>query len=87
MRTTGTFSEIYAAARSYAMDDLSDRPMSPVVRREGDIWMIESRLEPSDADFEVSLELFDDYFYQSYTDNHIPSDTAAEEFVAACTEY
>ncbi len=71
MRTQGTLTDIYAAAKNYADNiDTDTTPLNPVVRRENGIWMLESELEPSlDNDFQCSLEEFDSYFYETYTDN------------------
>lgn len=91
MRTTGTFQDVYEAAKIYAMDETGEerqhRPMDPVVRREGEKWMLESGLNSAEnADFSVPLEVFDSYFYNGYTDtDYTPSDSDVAEFVAAHT--
>lgn len=86
MRITGTFSDIYAGAKSMATggDIYGGCPIDPVVRREGGKWMIESALEPrgEDNDFECSLEEFDSYFYEAYKSDFIPDDGCVNEFVA-----
>lgn len=84
MRTAGTFQDIYKAAKNYATESGEHRPMDPVVRREDGRWILESSLEPTDGDFEISLEEFDSYFWESYQcAGYAPTDDDVEEFVEA----
>ena len=75
MRTEGTFKQIYRAATGYMQNGKDDAPSDPVVRKEGNTWMIESRLEPSICDVEVSLDDFIDFWYSqmTYGDDYTPS--------------
>lgn len=67
MRITGTFPEIYAAVR----DRFGDSIIDPVVRRENDIWALESSLTPApDADFECPVDAFDAVFGDAYGDRN-----------------
>lgn len=89
MRTSGTFQEVYAAAKSYSNGEevYGGRPHDPVVRREGDKWMLESGLNSAeDADFEVTLEAFDSWFWEGYKSDYTPSDADVEDFVQAHQE-
>ncbi len=83
MRTSGTFQAVYEAAKSYAQgnDMYGGCPINPVVRREGDKWMLESALEPTTGDFEISLEAFDSYFYESYKTDFVPTASDVADFV------
>ncbi len=85
MRTVGTFSDVYEAAKSYALNHADDgAPMNPVVRREQGRWMLESGLNSTDGDFETTLESFDLWFHESYADDdYSPSEEDVAEFVAA----
>ena len=86
MRTAGNFPKIYAQAREYYTnpEEQKTSPMNAVVRRENGKWMIESGLEPSqDADVECTLESFDSYFYETYSDSeYVPSDSDENEFAS-----
>jgi len=62
MRTTGTFSDVHTQAGEYHAGETC-YVIDPVVRREGNNWMIESRLEPTDSDVEVSLDDFCEYWF------------------------
>jgi len=83
MRTAGTFQEVYAAAKAYVNETAEDGcPMDAVVRREGERWMLESGLNSAeDADFEVSLEVFDSWFWEGYKSDYVPSDEDIADFV------
>jgi len=82
MRTTGNFTDIYLAARDYSMITENDKPLNAVIRKEGDLWMLESGLEPTDGDFEISLDHFDTYFWESYRDpEYTPSETDINDFM------
>lgn len=84
MRTTGSFAKIYKQAREYYTNAEKQKtsPMDAVVRRENGKWMIESGLEPSqNADVECTLESFDSYFYETYSDaEYEPSESDEKEF-------
>jgi hypothetical protein len=86
MRTTGTFQDVYVAAREYAMENRSDCPMNPVIRRENEKWMLESGLEPTDGDFEISLDVFDSYFYEGYKSDYMPSESDVDDFIITHTD-
>lgn len=87
MRTSGTFQDVYEAARQYEMAGRDDCPMDPVVRREEGKWMLESGLNSTEGDFEVTLEAFDSWFYESYKDaDYTPSESDIEEFVGSHQE-
>jgi hypothetical protein len=89
MRTTGTFQDVYKAAKHYYNGDKwGDCPSNPVVRRDNGRWMLESGLEPAqDADFEVTLEVFDSWHYEAYQGtDYMPSQFDIDDFVAAYTE-
>jgi len=85
MRITGMFQDVYAAAKSLNQGETiyGGCPIDPVVRREGGKWMLESGMEPQgeDNDFECSLEAFDNYFYEDYKSDYIPSDNDADDFI------
>lgn len=84
MRTSGTFQAVYEAAKSYSNGEevYGGCPHNPVVRREGDVWMLESGLNSAeDADFEVTLEAFDNWFYEGYKSDYTPSDEDIADFV------
>lgn len=85
MRTSGTFQDVYTAAKSYANGTEDDCPINPVIRRENGIWMLESNLEPAtDCDFECDLETFNGWFFDSYSfDEYLPSETDITDFVNA----
>ena len=85
MRTTGTFQDVYDSAKSYHLDTAGDgRPINPVVRREGEVWMLESGLHSSDCDVEASLEAFDLWFLESYGySDYSPSESDASDFADA----
>jgi len=74
MRTTGTFSDVHAQAGKYHAGETCD-VMDPVVRREGDEWMIESQLEPSDGDVEVALDEFCEYWFPTSCPADTPTDS------------
>jgi len=84
MRTQGTFSDVYEAARDYYLAVAEDgKPMDAVVRRVGDVWMLESGIHPEpEANFELSLDHFDMYWSESYRDDgYIPTPRDATEFM------
>lgn len=85
MRTSGTFQRVYEAAKSYALGTAEDRcPINPVIRREEGKWMLESSLNPTDGDFEISLEAFDSWFWEGYKiPSYSPSDADITEFIEA----
>jgi len=81
MRTTGTLTEIFRAAREIYYDG-THSPMNPVVRHANGKWMLESGLHSTDegCDFEWSLESFHTYFYECYksNDRRIPKSVEVE---------
>jgi len=83
MRTSGTFEQVYEAAKSYSLGNTmyGGCPINPVVRREDGKWMLESALEPTTGDFEISLEAFNNYFYESYRTDFVPTDSDVTDFV------
>lgn len=99
MRTVGTFQDVYTAAKGYVRATTEElfvygrdllsanrRPMNAVVRREGDRWMLESGLNSGEnADFEVTLEAFDSWFFEGYMgdDSYAPSESDIDDFVKA----
>ena len=86
MRTTGTFQDVFMAARDIFADP-TDCPMSPVIRRSGDEWMLESGLEPEPvAHFECDLDTFDSYFSEDYESGYVPTDADADEFQQICID-
>jgi len=82
MRTTGTFTDVYNAVRELQQDN-THSPSDPVIRREGNRWMLESRLEPTTADIEVSLDAFESWFYKMLKTDAQPSAEDIIEFVIA----
>lgn len=87
MRTHGTFSQVYEAARAYYRGTdgtAEDQPLDAVVRRENGEWVLESGLDSApDAAFELSLDEFDTFFAESYDDDgHKPTETDVREFLA-----
>lgn len=73
MRVSGDFLAVYETAKTY-LKDQSSCPIDTVVRHENGVWMIESCLEPSDADFEVRLDDFIAYWYNGMiSDGYTPS--------------
>jgi hypothetical protein len=78
MRTLGTFQDIYQAAKNMKSEN---KPINPVIRRESELWMIESALEPTNGDFEVELEDFNAWFYETYKTNYIPNDADMNDFL------
>ena len=89
MRTSGTFQDVYEAAKHYSIgDEWGGKPSNPVIRRDDGRWMLESGLVPAqDADFEVTLEAFDSWYYEAYRDaDYIPSQSDIDDFVSAHTE-
>ena len=88
MRTVGTFRDVYTAAKGYVKATTEEiRPMDAVVRREGARWMLESGLDSGEnADFEVTLVAFDNWFFDSYMDSddsYAPSESDIDDFVKA----
>ncbi len=71
MRTTGTLQDVYEAAKHYCItNDIDDRPMNPVVRKENGRWELSSGLIPMDEKgLEIKLEDFDYYFYETYSED------------------
>jgi hypothetical protein len=84
MRTSGTFAEVYEAAVKYYDGDDSDCPLNPVIRKEGDTWMLESGMNPSDCDIEVSLPDFEWWWFERNIDwmEVTPIDSEIDLFVA-----
>jgi hypothetical protein len=81
MRTSGEFVKIYASARGY-LTDPTHQPINPVVRLEGEIWMLESDLEPSNCSIEIPLEAFQDYWYYAMQDaKYEPLNSDIEDFI------
>jgi hypothetical protein len=87
MRTSGTFQDVYEAAKQYSngIKTYGGCPMNPVIRRENGRWMLESDMNSGeDADFQVTLEIFNDWFYESYkNDDYIPSESDIQQFIEA----
>jgi hypothetical protein len=81
MRTSGKFQDVFNAAKNYMNNSDDDCPINPVVRREGDVWMLESSLEPTDGDIEVTLDDFQSYWYESMQDDYTPTDDDIEDYV------
>ncbi|MFA5457767.1 MAG: hypothetical protein WC261_09085 [Synergistaceae bacterium] len=86
MRTEGTFQDVYNAAQAFYTDDVEQehRPLNPVVRREGKIWMLESALNPEneDCNFSCALDDFDSYWYEMYREtNHTITNGEIEDFI------
>ena len=89
MRTQGDFNKIYTAAREYLYESADDCPMNPVIRLEGDIWMLESELEPANDNcvFETTLDAFQNWWYEGMKDTqYIPSEIDIADFLAAHSE-
>ena len=89
MRITGTFQDVYIAAKNYAQggEIYGGCPTDPVVRRhKSGKWMLESGIESgADADFECSLNVFDHYFWDSYKNpDYLPNETDEADFVEHC---
>jgi len=83
--SNGTFQAVYAEAREYYAGDDENRPTDPVVRRRGGEdgrWKLESGLaDAREADFECSLDDFDGYFLEVYSDpDYTPTDRDVREF-------
>lgn len=74
MRTQGTFQVVYEQARLYSQFKEEHRscPMDPEVRFDGDEWMIESSLSSAEyAKAVCKLEVFDNYFFESYKEDDL----------------
>jgi hypothetical protein len=81
MRTAGTFQDVFEAVR----DESDGLPHNPVIRREGDRWMLESALIPTDGDFEQPLDDFLSWWHEGLTDpDYIPAESDIAAYVAAC---
>ena len=81
MKTTGSFGEVYLAARDIWQCD-ENSPHDPVIRREGDKWMLDSGIDPApDADLEIDLDSFYTFFDSYYHTEHIPSESCIRFFV------
>lgn len=86
MRTQGTFIDIYNAAKDIAtdIDTYGGCPLNPVIRHTTNgVWMLESGLhgEPN-ADAECSLDVFDNWFYESYSNNdYSPTESDKIDFL------
>ncbi len=71
MRTSGTLKQVYDAAKNHnnGGNEYGGTPHNPVVRYNGEKWMLESDLEPEpNAIVECTLGEFDSYFYETYSD-------------------
>ena len=82
MRTQGTFTEIYEAAKNHYKENRESCPIDPVIRRVDGLWVIESGLESEEnADIECSLDTFDDWFYEWYSgESFCPGFDIEEDF-------
>lgn len=87
MRTSGTFQDVYKAARDHYFEGADTRPLNPVIRRENGRWMLESGINSKpDADLEVALESFDSFWYEGYQDEQFePDENDVAEFVKTVT--
>ncbi len=74
MRTSGTFQDVYNAAKNYALGIEDDWPINPVIRCEDGTWMLESDLEPTYSAIQITLEAFNIYFWESYKMDYVPSE-------------
>jgi len=85
MRTSGTFNDVYQAARDHHAEVEDTRPMDPVVRHRDGKWHLESGLGSAEGcDFQCDLEAWDNYFYESYKDvDFDPSESDEADFVEA----
>jgi hypothetical protein len=85
-RTQGTFQQVYEAAREF-MADGHGKPLDPVVRVEGETWMLESRMNSAEGcSFEISLDDFVSYWWEGLNDPEwTPSQFDIDEFIANCT--
>jgi hypothetical protein len=82
MRTVGKFIDVYNAVREL-MEDSTHSPRDPVIRREGDQWMLESKLTPSpDAEIEIPMESFVSWWYESLRRGEQPTEQAISEYIS-----
>lgn len=82
MRTVGRFIDVYNAVREL-MEDNTHAQHDPVIRREGDRWMLESRLTPSsDADIEIPIESFVSWWYESLKRSEQPTEQEISEYIS-----
>jgi hypothetical protein len=68
MRTHGTITEVFEAAKNFYNETAEDgKPVNPEVRWNGKEWSMESGLNSAeDVLASCRLDEFDDYFYQGY---------------------
>lgn len=88
MRTTGTFLDIFNAAREHEAENHEHLPHNAVVRRAGSKWMLDSGLDSSeDCDLEISYEAFLGYWYEGLIDPlYSPSESDIENYIDFVTE-
>lgn len=85
-RTQGTFQQVYEAAREFIADG-HGKPYDPVVRKCGDTWMLESKMNDADGcAFEIDLDNFTSYWWEGLNDpDWVPSEYDISEFVTNFT--
>lgn len=83
MRTVGTFQDIYDQAKAYTLDEERCDVMDPEVRYDGNLWMIESSLDQEiDVQAKCKLEVFCEYFYESFRDgDYAPGKLCEDDFL------
>jgi len=82
MRTQGDFSLIFEAAAEHTEEEIDTTPHDAVVRKEGDIWMIESSIEPAsdNCTLEVTLEVFQEHWQLMIGDGSTPTERDILDF-------
>lgn len=88
MRTTGTFLDIFNAAREHESENQEHLPYNAVVRRSGSKWMLDSGLDSSEGcDLEISYEAFLGYWYDGLNDlAYTPGEADIENYISYVTE-
>lgn len=88
MRISGTFIDIFNAAREHEAENHKHLPHNPVVRRVGNMWAIDSGLDPAeDCDLEISYEAFLGYWYEGLIDPlYSPSESDIENYISFVSE-
>ena len=83
MRTVGDFLDVYEAARAYYLGLEEGCPLNPVVRQEGQKWILESDLEPGHyPSFETDLDTFHEFFYNTYNNpEYVPTKRDLSDFI------
>ena len=85
MRTSGTFIDVFTAAREHEAENNEHLPHNAVVRKQGDVWLLESGINScEECDIEIQYEAFLGFWYEGLKDpSYAPSEIDIHDYLSS----